>query len=254
MHCVGSLPSRVPSWGRAAGLGTLPPNPPSPRPVPDGAQQHGGAERAALRWSGQRAPGHRHPPGQPRSSRCDPRPGGPRSPLLPPPQSAADPGWFPRRGGAAALRVPLGTSPPVGAHPGGGNSLPQNARIWKKKIPHQKNTLKTKPQALPSAMFPPSSSTPCSPIFCGLPRATPIPWAEGGPDGTASCPTESSRSQPGSQCLSPLPERLARLWGAACAAPPRGAKGQVPGSPAPVTRTGQGGPSLQTRKLGQLQS
>lgn len=74
MHCVSSLPSRVPSWGRAAGLGTVSPNTPSPRP--DGARQRGGAERAAPGRAWPPTPGHRRCPPAPRAVRgsmCNPR-------------------------------------------------------------------------------------------------------------------------------------------------------------------------------------
>lgn len=165
MHCVSSLPSRVPSWGRAAGLGIPSRSPPSPLPgagrPPDDAQQPWPGKVA-----GTRAPWlPPQPRGQPRNSRCNYCPGDLATHLFPPtpPHPPPPRGCLPRCGGSRGAA-------------GGGTFLPP-PHLKKKKIPPP-NPLKTKPQALPSAMVrpspaPSSSSIPPSPIFCWFPRATP---------------------------------------------------------------------------------
>lgn len=133
MHCVSSLPSRVPSQGRAAGRGTLSRSPGPVRRVPSSRAALSAQPRAG---QGSGRPGTAtQPRGQLSDSRC------PRCPALPFP-GAADQACLPRLGGSAAHRLPPGTAL------GGGTTL----------SPKQPTGLKKNPTEPKPALFPRSLS------------------------------------------------------------------------------------------------
>lgn len=194
--------------GKGCSTGHFLAEPPSPCPVPEGAQGQG-----TLRAQGS---GHRGTvrAGQPRgwlpSSRR------PRSPPLAFPR-AADPARPPRLGGAARIDCPQ--EQPLGE----GTTLPPKQPEGLK----QKHS-ELKPSLFPRLFLPPAPAQRSLPQFRAGRQDHPILWADAGPcpcpASTASCPgcaTESGRRQEGSECLFLLLERLARLWGAPWAAPRR---------------------------------
>lgn len=179
MHCVSSLPSRVPSWGRAAGLGIPSRSPPSPLPgagrPPDDAQQPWPGKVA-----GNRAPWlPPQPRGQPRNSRCNYCPGDLATHLFPPTPTPGLPS--PVRGEPRSSRRGHFPSPP---------------HLKKKKKYHRQTPSKPNPKLCPRPWSvpprPPSPAQYPPPQFSAGSPGPPHPLGD-----TASCPTESSRSQPG---------------------------------------------------------
>lgn len=243
MHCVSSLPSRVLSQERAAGLGTLSSSLRAParfRRVP--------SSRAGLSAQPRAGQGSGHPGtvaagqprGQPSSSRC------PRSHRCPFQGLRTQPAFL-----SSGKRRRIGC--PLAQPLRGGTTLPPKQPRGLKQTPRAQT------QALPSAIsFPCSSSTLPSPVSCLLPGPS-RPLGSGWPPAPAlqaqrAALAVSQKAAGDRRGMNACPwswtawhgfgELLVQLLGA---------KGPVLGSPAPVTRAGQGACSLRICKLRQIQ-
>lgn len=243
MHCVSSLPSRVPSWGRAAGLGIPSRSPPSPLPgagrPPDDAQQPWPGKVA-----GTRAPWlPPQPRGQPRNSRCNYCPGDLATHLFPPtpphPPSPTPGLPSPVRGEPRSSRRGHFPSPPPSKKKKNTTAKPPQNQTPSSALGHG--------PSLPGPLL--QLNTPL-PNFLLVPQGHPIPWAtqRAAPQKAAG----ASQGGGGGKCLSPVLERLGWLWGVP-SAPPLGKRCRVVGSPPPLARAGRGGTCLQMCMSRQLQ-